>query len=59
MRRNFNFDVEGLLAQDKAHSMHPWHSFGREDHTLLADSEGIYVFDIEKYLHAVGKKWKK
>jgi adenosylmethionine-8-amino-7-oxononanoate aminotransferase len=59
MRRNFNFDVEGLLAQDKAHAMHPWHSFGRDDHTLLADSEGIYVFDGEgnKYIDGIGGMW--
>ncbi|MBN35485.1 MAG: aspartate aminotransferase family protein [Rhodospirillaceae bacterium] len=59
MLRNFNFDVEGLLAQDKAHAMHPWHEFGRSDHTLLADSEGIYVYDGEgnKFIDGIGGMW--
>ena len=59
MRRNFNFDVEGLMAKDKAHAMHPWHEFGRQDHTLLADSEGIYVYDGEgnRYIDGIGGMW--
>ena len=59
MKSNFDYDVEGLLAKDKAHSMHPWHEFGRADHTLLADSEGIYVYDGEgnKYIDGIGGMW--
>ena len=59
MRRNFNFDVEGLMAKDKAHAMHPWHEFGRQDHTLLADSDGIYVYDGEgnRYIDGIGGMW--
>ncbi len=57
--RNFKFDTEGLLSQDKAHAMHPWHEFGRGEHTLLADSEGIYVYDGEgtRYIDGIGGMW--
>ena len=40
---NLHFDKDELLAKDKAHSMHPWHEFGRGEHALLTDSEGIVV----------------
>ncbi len=59
MRRNFQYDVEGLMAKDKAHAMHPWHEFGREEHMILADSEGIYVYDGEgnRYIDGIGGMW--
>ena len=59
MRHNFRYDVDDLLAKDKAHAMHPWHEFGRADHTLLADSEGIYVYDGagNKYIDGIGGMW--
>lgn len=59
MRRNFNFDVDGLLAEDRAHAMHPWHSFSKQDHTLLVDSEGIYVYDGagNRYIDGIGGMW--
>ena len=59
MRRNFTFDVDSLMAKDKAHAMHPWHEFGRQDHTLLADSGGIHVYDGEgnKYIDGIGGMW--
>ena len=59
MRRNFQYDVEGLMAKDKAHAMHPWHEFGRAEHTLLADSEGIYVYDGagNRYIDGIAGMW--
>ena len=59
MRSNLHFDKDDLLAKDKAHAMHPWHEFGRADHTLLADSEGIYVVDTEgnKFIDGIGGMW--
>ena len=55
----FQYDVEGLMAKDKAHSMHPWHEFGRQDHMILADSEGIYVYDGagNRYIDGIGGMW--
>ena len=59
MRHNVNFDVEGLLAEDHAHAMHPWHDFRKREHTLLVGSDGIHVLDGagNRYIDGIGGMW--
>ncbi len=59
VRSNLHFDKDDLLAKNKAHAVHPWHEFGRGEHTLLTDSEGIYVLDSDgnKFIDGIGGMW--
>jgi adenosylmethionine-8-amino-7-oxononanoate aminotransferase len=59
---NLPFDTRQLRDKDNEHVIHPWgylKSTDKQDTLLLADSEGIYVYDTDgqKYIDGPGGMW--
>ncbi|MEX2647719.1 MAG: aminotransferase [Alphaproteobacteria bacterium] len=62
MATNLPFDTRQLRDKDSEHVIHPWgylKSADKQDTLLLADSEGIYVYDTDgqKYIDGPGGMW--
>ncbi len=62
MASNLPFDTHKLRDKDNEHVIHPWgylKSADKQDTLLLADSEGIYVYDTDgqKYIDGPGGMW--
>lgn len=56
------FDTEDIWQKDQDHFLHPWthfESFKKNGSLVIADSEGIYVYDSDgkKYLDGIGGLW--
>lgn len=59
---NLRFDTRALREKDNEHVIHPWgylKSADKQDTLLLADSEGVYVYDTDgnKFIDGPGGMW--
>jgi adenosylmethionine-8-amino-7-oxononanoate aminotransferase len=62
MRTNFDYPTELLQAQDQAHNIHPFsdpEAIAREGVTVMAEGEGIYVYDSQgnRLIDGIGGLW--
>ena len=62
MRKNFPYDTEDLWNKDRRHVIHAWEPLdtGREEGAMImAEAEGIYVYDSDgnKYIDGPGGMW--
>lgn len=59
---NFAYDTEDLWRKDRDHVIHPWTDFAtfkEEGSTVMAESDGVYVFDTEgnRFMDGIGGLW--
>ena len=62
MASNFAYDTEDLRRKDRDHCIHPWTDFStfkEEGSLVVAESEGVYVFDSDgtRYMDGIGGLW--
>ena len=62
MLTNTQFDTQDLWQKDKDHVIHPWtdySSFAQKGCEIMANAEGIYVYDSDgnEYLDGIGGLW--
>ncbi len=63
MRANFTqYDNEDLRRKDRDHNIHPWTdfaSFKEEGSEVMAEAEGVYVYNAEgeRYMDGIGGLW--
>ncbi|MCH7943058.1 MAG: aminotransferase [Proteobacteria bacterium] len=62
MRKNFPYDTEDLWNKDRRYVLHPWQPLetGREEGAMIiAEAEGIYVYDSDgnKFIDGPGGMW--
>ncbi|MGI9334060.1 MAG: aminotransferase [Gammaproteobacteria bacterium] len=62
MTSNFAYDTEDLWRKDRDHYIHPWTDFAnfkRDGSLVVAESEGVYVFDSDgnRFLDGIGGLW--
>ena len=63
MRANFTqYDNEDLRQKDRDHNIHPWTdfaSFKEEGSEVMAEAEGVYVYNAEgeRYMDGIGGLW--
>lgn len=62
MNDSLHYDAAEIIAQDKAHFLHPWtifDSFQKEGSLPIARAKGPYIYDLDgnQYLDAVGGLW--
>ncbi|MGD9743155.1 MAG: aminotransferase [Hyphomicrobium sp.] len=60
--RNLKYDTKELWRQDRDHYVHPWtdfSTFNKEGSEIIAESEGIYVYDSDgqRYIDGIGGLW--
>ena len=59
---NFAYDTEDLWRKDRDHFIHPWTDFAtfkEEGSTVMAESDGVYVFDTDgnRFMDGIGGLW--
>lgn len=62
MKSNFSYDTEALWRKDRDHNIHPWTNFAtfkEEGSMVMAESEGVYVYDSNgnRYIDGIGGLW--
>lgn len=62
MKSNFSYDTEALWRKDRDHNIHPWTNFAtfkEEGSMVMAESEGVYVYDSDgnRYIDGIGGLW--
>ena len=56
------YDTANIVADDKAHFLHPWQEFDKFDKTgalPIAEATGAYIYDSDgnQLLDAIGGMW--
>lgn len=62
MKSNFSYDTKALWRKDRDHNIHPWTNFAtfkEEGSMVMAESEGVYVYDSDgnRYIDGIGGLW--